>query len=413
MNPMGMSLNPLSCALPLGADVFASVMRRAIFDCCKWNAHSESGPLICPFPLILDQSAWTELGEMAERLAQEVMAAEEELVQRPPLHRRLGLPRSLLKNLGRISKSIPTPGIRLIRFDFHWTTEGWRISEANTDVAGGYIEASGITRLFAEHYPELHMAGDPAESLAEAIANRCNRGAVVAFVHMSVYSDDRQIMLYLAQRFQEKGLRSCLISPDQLCWKDGKPSVRCAWHSGPIDAIFRFVPAEWLSRFWRKTDWSNLVAGGRTPVCNPGYAVLSQSKRFPLIWDQLQTPLPCWRRLLPETRAPDDIADYDESWILKPALGYEGEDIAIERVTEQDSINEIRQRACKNPSMWVAQRRFEVVPVRTPDGNLFPCLGVYVIDGRAAGIFGRAAVRPLIDERAREVVVLIRPEKPS
>jgi hypothetical protein len=35
-----------------------------------------------------------------------------------------------------------------------------------------------------------------------------------------------------------------------------------------------------------------------------------------------------------------------------------------------------------------------------------PCLGVYTVDGRASGIFGRMAPSPLIDLSAIEVAVL-------
>jgi hypothetical protein len=37
---------------------------------------------------------------------------------------------------------------------------------------------------------------------------------------------------------------------------------------------------------------------------------------------------------------------------------------------------------------------------------MFPCLGVYTVNGRAAGIFGRMAPGPLIDFAAIEVAVL-------
>ncbi len=43
---------------------------------------------------------------------------------------------------------------------------------------------------------------------------------------------------------------------------------------------------------------------------NPGSAVLTESKRFPLVWDRLSTELPTWRRLLPATV---DVRDAD--WV--------------------------------------------------------------------------------------------------
>ena len=57
----------------------------------------------------------------------------------------------------------------------------------------------------------------------------------------------------------------------------------------------------------------------------------------------------------------------------------------------------------------MAQRRFEAVALEHDGEVLYPCLGVYVIDGQAAGIYGRVARRPLIDARSRDVAVLTRP----
>ena len=36
-----------------------------------------------------------------------------------------------------------------MRFDFHFTRDGWRISEVNSDVPGGLNESSGFERLMA------------------------------------------------------------------------------------------------------------------------------------------------------------------------------------------------------------------------------------------------------------------------
>jgi hypothetical protein len=58
----------------------------------------------------------------------------------------------------------------------------------------------------------------------------------------------------------------------------------------------------------------------------------------------------------------------------------------------------------------VAQRRFAVVPVAGPDGPVHPCIGVYTVDGRAAGIYGRITTRPIIDYAATDIAVLVREE---
>jgi len=39
-----------------------------------------------------------------------------------------------------------------MRFDFHWTTEGFRISEVNADVPGGFSESSAFPALMAPSF---------------------------------------------------------------------------------------------------------------------------------------------------------------------------------------------------------------------------------------------------------------------
>jgi hypothetical protein len=55
----------------------------------------------------------------------------------------------VLKHAGH---SVPTPAAaRVLRFDFHWTDQGWKISEVNSDVPGGYCEASDLPRLMVRN----------------------------------------------------------------------------------------------------------------------------------------------------------------------------------------------------------------------------------------------------------------------
>jgi hypothetical protein len=129
------------------------------------------------------------------------------------------------------------------------------------------------------------------------------------------------------------------------------------------------------------------------------------------VWDRLETPLPTWRRCLPETRSPREV-DWrsNGAWLVKPALGRVGEDVAVRSATSATAWRRISRSARWFPRHWVAQRRFESVPVETPLGPMHVCLGVFVIDGRAAGIYGRMARVPLINARAYDIAVLVETE---
>jgi len=213
---------------PLPPELFVPLRRRVIFDCCKWDPQVEDVSTIADVPLVLSAGVWRELASQAEALANEVIAAEDELRDRPDLHRRLGLPRALRRALGRRCSDRTIGIARLVRFDFHHTTEGWKISEANSDVPGGLNEASGLSSLMAGHYPGTASAGDTAGAYAGAMCASLGAGAHVAFVHATAYSDDRQVMTYLARRFDEIGLRASLVSPAHLRWHSGRARLDTA-----------------------------------------------------------------------------------------------------------------------------------------------------------------------------------------
>jgi hypothetical protein len=393
---------------PLDDGAFARVRRRAIFDCLKWDPQVGDSCAIARHPLVITRAAWTELVPLAEALARETLLAERELVERPELHRTLGIGSPLRRALGSITSLGASRGVaRLMRFDFHFTTDGWRISEVNCDVPGGLNEASGFPGLMASHYPWATSVGDPAAAYAEALARHAGTGGTIAFVHATAYSDDQQMMSYIARHAEAAGVSVHLASPGHVGWDDGRAQLDAAWWRGSLDVIVRFFPAEWLGSLPRSAGWPRFFAGSRTPLSNPATAIVTQSKRFPLLWDRLRTPLPTWRALLPETRDPRD-APWRSSpdWLVKPAFGRVGEGVGIAEAIDGTEMRRITRSARWWPSAWVAQRRFQTVPVEIGGTRLFPCLGIYTLDDRVIGAYGRLSRQPLIDWRAADAAVL-------
>lgn len=393
---------------PIPPAQFRDIRLSMIFDHHKWDSQFEDIETLSRCCLILEGDSWDQLQRQSERLWREALAAEEEIMDRPDLCRELGLGRRLRMACTRSAARVPSKGMaRVMRFDFHFTPEGWRISEANADVPGGFIEASAFTELTCRYYEGTVCAPDAAECYAQVVAEMLGRGSRVALVHATAYTDDRQVMLFLARRFADAGLEPVLGGPTDLFWTDGHAGL--AGGRGSLQGIVRFFPAEWLPNIPRRHTWERFFHGGRTPQSNPGCALITQSKRFPLVWDRLKTELPTWRSLLPETRDPRDTAWRDsDQWVLKPALGRVGEEIGIRTVTAENQWRRIARNAVRHPRYWVAQRRFTAVAVTAGGANLYPCLGVFVIDGKACGIYGRASSRPLIDSRAWDIPILIR-----
>lgn len=367
---------------------------RMSFEHFKLDPQAEDVAALSRVAMVLDAGVWGELCALAEDLAAETLAAEKELLGRPDLWRELAIPRPIRTALRAGS---PSPGIaRVMRFDFHFTTDGWRISEVNSDVPGGFIEGSAYTRLVAQETGYRQTTGDPAAIYAQALADAAPAG-LIALVHAPGYMDDRQVMMYLARELETRGCRTVLCSPDLVDWENQRP-----------DLIVRFYPAEWLPNLPRTAHWHRFFTGCNIPQSNPGYALLSQSKRLPLVWDKLNTPMPCWRKLLPRTRDVRAVRHEDlDAWVIKPAMGRVGDGILMSGSTSAKDARSIRRWSRWFPRHWIAQQRFSTVPVATPTGPLYPCLGIYTVDGIAAGAYARVAPTPLIDARASDAAVLL------
>jgi glutathionylspermidine synthase len=391
----------------LDDDAFRTLRRRAIFDCLKWDPQVEDAGTLARVPLVVTAEAWDELTRLGEALARETLALEAELLRRPDLQGRLGLPRGAVAALGEAARG-PAAGVaRLVRFDFHHTADGWRISEANSDVPGGLNEASGFPLLVAPHYPGASTVGDPADGYVDALLAGRAEGTRVALLHATAYSDDHQMMAYLARKLRSRGARPVLASPAHVTWEGDRASVEGEEWQGEADLLVRFFPGDWLVDL-PGSGWRRFYAGSRTPISNPATALLTQSKRTPLIWDHLATSLPTWRALLPETRDPREVRWTEgEEWIIKPALGRVGEDVGIPGLSSAADWTRMRKQCARHPEHWVAQRRFIAAPAELGNSTVYPCIGVYTVDDRVVGAYGRLATRALVDGRAADAAVLV------
>lgn len=397
------------CPAQLPPKTFETVRRRMVLEHFKWDPQVGDVATLAPFPIVLPESVAAELSHLAEELSAETENAERELLTRPDLTRKLAIPRAITRVL--LDESLPlTPtAARVIRFDFHPSTDGWRISEANSDVPGGYSESSHFPRLMAEHWPQYQVAGDPLAALADAISAQMFGGGTIALLASPGFMEDQQVIQCLAGAMNERKRTTCIGRPSQLDWHAGAAILRSGTDRLPLGLIIRFFQGEWLSRLPDRHCWPRLFRGSHTPVCNPGQAILTESKRFPFVWDELKTPLPHWRSLLPETCDPQTVDWLNEpEWLLKAALGNNGDDIADRRFQSRRDWRNTVWSVRFRPGQWAAQKRFTPLSIPTPIGDMYCCLGVYTVNGRACGIYGRMSAKPLIDYSAIDVAILIR-----
>ena len=121
----------------------------------------------------------------------------------------------------------------------------------------------------------------------------------------------------------------------------------------------------------------------------------------------MEVDLSTWRKLLPHTIEVKDSKGKD-GYIYKPACGRVGEKISIKEACKGDEYKKIMKDVRKHPKQYLAQKKFESLPLKGEDGKEYHvCLGSYTIEGEHAGYYARISEFPRIDSYAADIPVLI------
>ncbi len=154
--------SPWSAGKLLSAKDWKEYRKRVLLDCRDCDIQRENYFNLARFPLLMEPEEWQTLTTLSEKLTKEALALERELILRTDLHEKLGLPAEIRKALQKCAGQCrPEGAARLMRFDFHFTPEGWRITEVNADVMGGLIEGGSFTELMAPYYPNFWLRPIP------------------------------------------------------------------------------------------------------------------------------------------------------------------------------------------------------------------------------------------------------------
>lgn len=391
-------------------DKYNDYRLEAIFNCYKWDPQFLDNNTIAKHVLVMNEEEHRKLEKFTESLDKETVQAEEMLNNNLKLTKPLALPRQVRSELKRMKNYQSDKHIRLMRYDFHPTVEGnWAVSEVNSDVPGGFAEASllpeAAVKLFGDkHYRYINFG----DIIASAIIARVKPGGRIIFVHCTSYSDDRQVMQFLGDKLKNMGFNIIYAAADHLRFENNEAFSILDGNEGKVDAIFRFTPIEWLIVIKPKR-WEGYF-DTITPSCNHPIAIFAQTKRFPLVWDSLEAhglEFSTWRKLLPETLEVKDAKKKAE-FIYKPAYGRVGEKISIKEACLDDEYDKIMEDVKKHPVKYLAQKRFNSKPIVSEEGERFHvCLGAYCVNGKAAGYYARISKTPRIDSHAADIPVLI------
>ncbi|MBQ9140722.1 MAG: glutathionylspermidine synthase family protein [Lachnospiraceae bacterium] len=400
--------------VPIPKNIYDEYRLKLMFDCYKWDPQFLDHNTIARYALVLTTKEHEELERLTEQLDKETRAAEEFLNKHQELAGPLALPKSVSAEIKQMTNYEPQKHLRLMRYDFHPTTEGkWAVSEVNSDVPGGFAEGTLMPQVAMELLQENNSQSSYwfksfGQTMLEAIQRKVPPQGRIMLVHCTSYSDDRQVMQFLGDGLKAKGYQVIYAAADHLWFEEGTAYSILDGNEGKVDAIFRFTPLEWLTEIKPKR-WQGYF-DTTTVSCNHPVAIYAQTKRFPLVWETLEKKGIClatWRELLPETLEVKD-AKGREDFIYKPACGRVGEKIAIKEACQEEEYKKILTEVKLHPKKFLAQKKFHSKPLQGEDGEEYHvCLGSYTVDGKHAGYYARISDAPRIDSNAADIPVLI------
>ena len=391
---------------PFAPEAVVRVRRALQLRHFKWDTQVGDACVLLPQPLLIVRSEWERLCVLAEHAARELYSLERLVAARPDLQRTVGVPRRLRPFLDPAA-SADAP--RVLRFDFHPTREGWVVSEVNADVPGGFGEASALPALFTP-WCDGAVPPCPLTAWGEAVAAAFAPGRA-AVLYAPGHLEDQQVALTLGSELLRRGFAPRLVqSPADLRWEKGRASVVGTQEDG-LAVVIRFYQAEWLAGLPERSGWQELFRRpAATGVLHPPECLVSESKRLGLIFDAPGVAADTLRGLFPACRHPQDAgASERENWVLKPAYGNTGDQVLLGSDLTAKAWRRLRWRARWNAA-WVAQHRFETLALPSVWGPLRPCVGIYVVGGRAAGAYVRLSRGQVTDATACEAPLFILPD---
>lgn len=408
--PAGMIADPACRGLAtrpwgLSPEAFSGLLRELRFNHFKWDTHAGGACRLLPESVVLTRELHEQIVEIVEGLHGGLARFERRVRRDPEVLRRLAIPQAIHSIIAEERHHT----LQIARYDLFPTDDGrWMVSEFNEDVPGGFNEAV-LPGLLGDPGPGLHWEGDLRRHFVDAFRPY----DAVALLYATAFSEDLQHMLVLERWLIEEGHPTVLGSPAHLrapWFRGGPPRVL----GTAIDAAVRFYPAEWMPRLPNLRTWQRI--GPDLPMMNPLHRLIRQSKTMFALWREQALidgeDLELIDRHCPRTMAFDSAAlamllEEKDRWVLKRAFGRMGDSVVIGALTPAKHWEAALAEAVTAPGEFSIQERFIVPPLAFEAEPLYPAIGAFVVNGRFAGYYSRAAPTPFLTHEAYHVATLV------
>lgn len=381
----------------------------------NWDSMSVDHPPFLTEPFCITRHEHEFLRQSVERIHPLMVNARRAISGSPDQMRCLGLDPWTQEAIAHELKSMDGSGIEIARYDFFKTTDGrWMISEINNDVPSGFNESSFMCELANKFWSDTDRYEIPAPITDNFVSElKRNNLKSLAMLYGTAYSEDLQICLFLKDRLENSHLKITLASPSHVKVFGRKTTV---WGQ-EIDSIYRIYPVEWFSALPNRDTWMKILSLPKLRLINPLSTIISQSKNFFSILNAYGSDLfgadSSWiQQFIPHTKPFESgtISAYIEEkdrWVLKPIFGRMGYDVAVGKLLTTEKWQDALNVASKKSEQYCIQECFDIAPVHFSIGACYPCVGVFVINGRFSGYFTRASLTPLTTYEAMDVATVI------
>jgi glutathionylspermidine synthase len=309
----------------------------------------------------------------------------------------------------------------IARVDLFFTADGKiQMCEMNSDTPSGEPECYELNRLF---YKLANLESEyinPNENIKSSFIDKIQKYAranlknnapnlSVGIVYPTEITEDLAMIKLYSQWFEEMGYSSELGAPFNL--NIDKENKTLKIFDKKIDILFRHYKTDWWGE--RISAWSDYEYSDSEPLknelqaatfsefaglsvtINPFGSILSQNKLSMAFFydakdlfsekaqEYIDAYVPYTQRLIDA-----DFQKLDkDSIVLKSDYGCEGDEVIIGKYCDSEIWNKSYEFA--NKERWIVQDFFKSIRLDSANGNFEPNFGVYIIGGKASGIYTR------------------------